>query len=170
MHLLRFPNSGIRAKVFMRKIGFKLCMMRLNRVESFYIFVLRFRSEGNEEEGQQGMARPPARGRPIAAKAPLQRGRRLRPGPLQGTIARRGSSSQGAGTRSGSSRPWSRPAATSPQGAARDAPARDDRPWPCRKGQLPATRLQGGGLPCRMRRGSGGDDAEGGKERARASF
>ncbi|RWV78442.1 hypothetical protein GW17_00060594 [Ensete ventricosum] len=31
-------------------------------------------SEGNKEEGQQDMARPPARGRPTVAKAPLQRG------------------------------------------------------------------------------------------------
>ncbi|RWW44301.1 hypothetical protein BHE74_00049950 [Ensete ventricosum] len=34
------------------------------------------------------MARPPARGRPAAAKAPLQRGDRLRPGPLYGAVAR----------------------------------------------------------------------------------
>ncbi|RWW50820.1 hypothetical protein BHE74_00042880 [Ensete ventricosum] len=72
MHPLRFPNSGIRAKVFMRKIGFKL----------------RFHSKGNKEKGQQGMARPPARGRLAAAKAPLQRGGWLRPGPLQGEAAR----------------------------------------------------------------------------------
>ncbi|RZS29234.1 hypothetical protein BHM03_00062941 [Ensete ventricosum] len=47
--------------------------MKLNHVESFYAFLLHFRSEGNEEEGQQGMARPLARGR-ATAKAPLQRG------------------------------------------------------------------------------------------------
>ncbi|RWW50529.1 hypothetical protein BHE74_00043200 [Ensete ventricosum] len=52
--------------------------MRLNRVESFYAFLLCFHSEGNEEEGQPGMARQ------AAAKAPLQGGGRLRPGPLQG--------------------------------------------------------------------------------------
>ncbi|RRT37036.1 hypothetical protein B296_00035713, partial [Ensete ventricosum] len=34
--------------------------------------------EGNEEEGQPGMARQ------AVAKAPLQGGGRLRPGPLQG--------------------------------------------------------------------------------------
>ncbi|RWV82094.1 hypothetical protein GW17_00056435 [Ensete ventricosum] len=57
MHPLRFPNSGIRAMVFMRKIGFKLRVTRL---------IL------NEEEGQQGLARPPSRGQPTAAKAPFK--------------------------------------------------------------------------------------------------
>ncbi|RWV82386.1 hypothetical protein GW17_00056117 [Ensete ventricosum] len=47
--------------------------MRLNRVESFYAFLLHFHSEGNEEEGQQGMTRPLAKGRPAAAR-PLARG------------------------------------------------------------------------------------------------
>ncbi|RZS14146.1 hypothetical protein BHM03_00045808 [Ensete ventricosum] len=61
--------------------------MRLKRVESLYTFLLHFRSEGNKE-GQQGMARPPARGRPTVAKARLQRGGRLRPGPLQGVATR----------------------------------------------------------------------------------
>ncbi|RWV85661.1 hypothetical protein GW17_00052531 [Ensete ventricosum] len=71
---LRFSNSGIRAKVFVRKIGFKLRVMRLNRVESLYVFLLRFRSEGSEEgrpalmQGWLATARPrprpPARGRP----------------------------------------------------------------------------------------------------------
>ncbi|RWV87360.1 hypothetical protein BHE74_00052374 [Ensete ventricosum] len=58
MHPLRFPNSGIRAKVFVWKIGFNLRMMRLNRVESFYAFFLRFRSEGNKEEGWPATASP----------------------------------------------------------------------------------------------------------------
>ncbi|RRT60981.1 hypothetical protein B296_00004274 [Ensete ventricosum] len=35
----RFLNSGIRAKVVHAKIGFKLCVMRFNRVELFYMFV-----------------------------------------------------------------------------------------------------------------------------------
>ncbi|RZR83061.1 hypothetical protein BHM03_00009609 [Ensete ventricosum] len=72
MHPLRFPNSGIGAKVFMRKIGFKLPMMRLYRVELFYAFLLYFRSEGSEEEGRpvthsqasnarKGSSRPRAR-------------------------------------------------------------------------------------------------------------
>ncbi|RWW18983.1 hypothetical protein GW17_00016998 [Ensete ventricosum] len=52
MHPLRFPNNGIRVKVFMRKIGFKLHVMRLNHVESFYMFLLRFRSKGSEKEGR----------------------------------------------------------------------------------------------------------------------
>ncbi|RWW02029.1 hypothetical protein GW17_00034899 [Ensete ventricosum] len=54
MLLLRFSNSGIRAKVFIRKIGFKLRVMRLNRVESFYTFLLYFHSKGSEEEGRPG--------------------------------------------------------------------------------------------------------------------
>ncbi|RWV79866.1 hypothetical protein GW17_00058940, partial [Ensete ventricosum] len=41
----------------------------------------------NEEEGQQGMARPPTRGRPDAAKDPLQWGGRLRP-PVEAAAAR----------------------------------------------------------------------------------
>ncbi|RWV77436.1 hypothetical protein GW17_00061734 [Ensete ventricosum] len=81
MHPLKFPNSGIRAKVFVRKIGFKLRVIRLYRVESFYAFFLRFRSEGSEEEGQLATANPYARptthgqasckGLPAAAEAPL---------------------------------------------------------------------------------------------------
>ncbi|RZR75532.1 hypothetical protein BHM03_00060334 [Ensete ventricosum] len=105
MHPLWFLNSGIRAKVFVRKIGFKLCVMRLNRVESFYVFLRHFRSEGNEEEEQPGMAQPPTRGRPAAAKDPLQGGGRLRLGLLQGVAARRGSSPQGAATHKDCSRP-----------------------------------------------------------------
>ncbi|RRT67181.1 hypothetical protein B296_00025698 [Ensete ventricosum] len=109
MHPLRFLNSGIRAIVFVQKITFKLRVMRLNRVESFYPFLLRFRSEGNKEEGQQGMARLPIRRRLAAAKVPLQRGGRLRPGPLQGAATRKGSSPQGVTTHRGSSRPRGRP-------------------------------------------------------------
>ncbi|RZR88241.1 hypothetical protein BHM03_00015783 [Ensete ventricosum] len=66
MHPLRFPNSGIRTKVFVRKINFKLHVMRLYRVESFYAFLLRFRSE----ERRPAMANPhagPARPRPRPA-------------------------------------------------------------------------------------------------------
>ncbi|RWV77304.1 hypothetical protein GW17_00061884 [Ensete ventricosum] len=48
---LRFPNSCIRAKVFVRKIGFKLRVMRLNHEESFYAFLLRFHNEDSEERG-----------------------------------------------------------------------------------------------------------------------
>ncbi|RZS22926.1 hypothetical protein BHM03_00055763 [Ensete ventricosum] len=93
MHPLRFPNSGIRAKIFVRKIGFKLRVMRLNRIESFYAFLLHFLSEGSPFKGQPGMATtnplagaasysqaPPARGRPAAARPPA-RGDRLQPRP-----------------------------------------------------------------------------------------
>ncbi|RWV79686.1 hypothetical protein GW17_00059145 [Ensete ventricosum] len=78
MLLLRFPNSGIRAKIFVRKIGFKLRVMRLNHVESFYSFLLRYYSE-RCEEGQPATAKPPAGGRPPArgsrhqAHAPMAR-------------------------------------------------------------------------------------------------
>ncbi|RZS19666.1 hypothetical protein BHM03_00052099 [Ensete ventricosum] len=57
---LRFPYSGIRAKVFVRKIGFKLCVMRLYRVKSFNALLLHFRSEGSEEEGRPATASPHA--------------------------------------------------------------------------------------------------------------
>ncbi|RWV97962.1 hypothetical protein GW17_00039218, partial [Ensete ventricosum] len=86
------------------------------------------------------MARPRARGRPAASKAPMQRGSRLRPGPMQGAVARRGSSGpqawstaakaplqrggrlrpgplQGATACGGSSRPRARPTTASPQRA-----------------------------------------------------
>ncbi|RRT85879.1 hypothetical protein B296_00003194 [Ensete ventricosum] len=70
---LRFPNSGIRAKVFMRKIGFKLRVMRLNHVESFYAFLLYFCNEGSVEEGWPATASPhvgSATHGQAAAKAP----------------------------------------------------------------------------------------------------
>ncbi|RRT61180.1 hypothetical protein B296_00027716, partial [Ensete ventricosum] len=89
---LKFPNSDIRTKVFIRKIGFKLHVMRLNRVESFYAFLLCFHSEGSEEEGRLATASPHigsathgqvaakalARRRPVVAKASLQ-GQRPQP-------------------------------------------------------------------------------------------
>ncbi|RRT35069.1 hypothetical protein B296_00047949, partial [Ensete ventricosum] len=56
--------------------------MRLNYVESFYAFLLCFRSEGSEEEGWPAMASPharPATHSQAVAKA-LQGGDRLRPG------------------------------------------------------------------------------------------
>ncbi|RWV85771.1 hypothetical protein GW17_00052413 [Ensete ventricosum] len=88
----RFSNSGIKTKVFMRKIGFKLRVMRLNHVESFYAFLLRFRSEESPCKGQPGMAtasplvgaadhlqgggrlqpRPPCRGGPTLARPPAK--------------------------------------------------------------------------------------------------
>ncbi|RRT53458.1 hypothetical protein B296_00019846 [Ensete ventricosum] len=60
MLLPRFHNSGIRAKVFVQKIDFKLRVMRLNNVESFYVFLLCFRSEGSEEEGRLATSSPHA--------------------------------------------------------------------------------------------------------------
>ncbi|RZR92585.1 hypothetical protein BHM03_00020893 [Ensete ventricosum] len=54
----RFPKSCIRAKVFVRKIGFKLHVTRLNRVELFYAFLLHFRSEGSKERGWSATVRP----------------------------------------------------------------------------------------------------------------
>ncbi|RWW33485.1 hypothetical protein GW17_00001779, partial [Ensete ventricosum] len=40
-----FPNSGIRAKVFVQKIDFKQRVMKLNSVESFCMFLQRMVSE-----------------------------------------------------------------------------------------------------------------------------
>ncbi|RWV87610.1 hypothetical protein GW17_00050374 [Ensete ventricosum] len=201
MHPLRFPNSGIRAKVFMRKIGFKLHVMRLNHVESFYAFLMHFRSEGSRCKGQpglatasplagatghlQGGARPPATGGPPAvAVDPRARTAAARP---QGPAAH-GATARGSCLRP--SRRWRLPAAR-PQGAASlpglplsgaaanrgSAHARRRRqPARCHpKAATPACRR--GGCPRRRRaapppaQGSGdGGGADGGKERARASF
>ncbi|RZS12710.1 hypothetical protein BHM03_00044183 [Ensete ventricosum] len=87
MHPLRFPNSGIRAKVFMRKIGLKLRVIILNRIESFYVLLLRFRSKDNKERGWLTTARPSgrvaghgqaARGSPVARVAACKGGRSCR--------------------------------------------------------------------------------------------
>ncbi|RRT71075.1 hypothetical protein B296_00031472, partial [Ensete ventricosum] len=59
-----FPNSGIRAKVFVQKIGFKLGVMRLNRVESFNAF----RSEGIKK----GLAVAGCKEQLVAPKAPYK--------------------------------------------------------------------------------------------------
>ncbi|RWV78368.1 hypothetical protein GW17_00060676 [Ensete ventricosum] len=80
-------------------------------------------SQGPPTKGRTAVARPPARGdrsrvRPAAAKAPLQRGDRLRPSPLQGAAARGGNSPQEAATRKGRSRLRARPPTVMPQGAA----------------------------------------------------
>ncbi|RWW01623.1 hypothetical protein GW17_00035323 [Ensete ventricosum] len=58
---LRFPNSGIKAKVVRAKIDFKLRMRRFNHVELFYVYLLCFRSEGSEESARSTTARPFAR-------------------------------------------------------------------------------------------------------------
>ncbi|RRT52963.1 hypothetical protein B296_00037921 [Ensete ventricosum] len=104
--------------------------MRLNRIESFYASLLCFRSEGNEEEGQPSMARPPARGRSATAKSPLHGGDRLRPGLLQGAATRKGSSPQGAATHNGSS----------PQGAVTRRGNSCPRARPTMEAVLPARR------------------------------
>ncbi|RWW19814.1 hypothetical protein GW17_00016104 [Ensete ventricosum] len=96
---LRFPNSGIRAKVFVRKIGFKLRVMRLNRVESFYVFLLHFHSEGSEE-GRPATTNPhvgPATHGQAAAKAPCKGAGRLWPGPAHKEGRRRSQGQQPAG-------------------------------------------------------------------------
>ncbi|RRT57351.1 hypothetical protein B296_00028083 [Ensete ventricosum] len=51
MFPLRFPNSGIRAKVVHAKIGFKLCVMIFNRVEPFYVFVAAISKDGSTAYG-----------------------------------------------------------------------------------------------------------------------
>ncbi|RWW46475.1 hypothetical protein BHE74_00047595 [Ensete ventricosum] len=107
---LRFHNSGIKAKVFVRKIDFKLRVMRLHRVELFYAFLLRFRSEGNKERGWVATPRPSARvaghgqatcmgGQPWPSH--LQGGDRLWLRPLVGVATHRGSRLQCGTHRSG---------------------------------------------------------------------
>ncbi|RRT38434.1 hypothetical protein B296_00049560 [Ensete ventricosum] len=120
MHPLRFPNSGIRAKVFVRKIGFKLHVMRLNRVESFNAFAARQRG-GRDGRGWLQKAAgcdqgPLTRGR-LATGNPPCRGNRLqlRP-PCKGAADHR----QGGGCPQGQQpargdHPWARSAAASPQ-------------------------------------------------------
>ncbi|RWV83331.1 hypothetical protein GW17_00055082, partial [Ensete ventricosum] len=91
MHPLRFSNCAIRAKVFVRKIGFKLCVMRLNRVESFNAFAVRIASRRGwpwlAGRGSRLWPRPLARGLPatckgrpsvgaVASGAPARDGRR----------------------------------------------------------------------------------------------
>ncbi|RRT44163.1 hypothetical protein B296_00031898 [Ensete ventricosum] len=62
--------------------------MRLNHVESFYMFLLHFRSECNEERGRQAIARPSAR---VADHGQaLYRGGRPWSGPYRGGHKRPG--------------------------------------------------------------------------------
>ncbi|RZS22823.1 hypothetical protein BHM03_00055648 [Ensete ventricosum] len=92
------------------------------------------------------------KGRPIAAKAPLLRGDMLWPGPLQGAVARRGSSPQGAATREHNRLRLARkglPPTDSPAASrGGSADRRGGRPL---AGWLPATK----GSRC-LRRGSDG--------------
>ncbi|RZS28750.1 hypothetical protein BHM03_00062387 [Ensete ventricosum] len=156
MHPLWFPNSGIRAKVFIRKIGFKLRVMRLNRVELFYALVAVIDSESRRcLRGRGGhmpvvymqrwlaTARPPigavghglatCKGRPAAARPPAMGCR------LQGQQPTRGG------------HPRARPVVASPQGPTGSGqPARGCRPL---AGRLPVAKGS-----CRLRRGNGDDD------------
>ncbi|RZR92101.1 hypothetical protein BHM03_00020350 [Ensete ventricosum] len=84
-------------------------MMRLNHVESFYVFLLHFRSEGNHCKGQPGMATTSPlvgvvdhlQGGGRLRQGPLQRGDRLRPGP-----ARKGAVSDRGQTAGAAARAW----------------------------------------------------------------
>ncbi|RRT33065.1 hypothetical protein B296_00057399 [Ensete ventricosum] len=94
-------------------------------------------------------------GRSAVAKAPLQRGDQLLPGPVQGAqpvgaAARKGRPPAVVAVARGHDR--MRPArkglppAAKPQGVATSGQlARACRPWPGYNGRLPVTRLQGGG-------------------------
>ncbi|RZS10337.1 hypothetical protein BHM03_00041554 [Ensete ventricosum] len=148
-----FPNNSIRAKVFVRKIDFKLCVIRLNCVESFYAFLLRFRSEGSPCKGQPGMATA----NPLAGVAGHLQGAA---GCSQGPHAK--GRSDAASPRLGLL-PARRPlagAVASPRGATRMQSA-------CHRGGCP--RRQRAAPP--PAKGSDGDSGvDRGKERARASF
>ncbi|RWW03211.1 hypothetical protein GW17_00033643 [Ensete ventricosum] len=111
MHPLKFPNSGIRAKIFVRKIGFKLHVMRLNRVELFYALVAAINSESRHcLRGRGGhmhdvcmqrwlaTAKPPV-GASTMAWLPARSGQLQPRPPCKRATARRGSSPQGAATR-----------------------------------------------------------------------
>ncbi|RZS26470.1 hypothetical protein BHM03_00059816 [Ensete ventricosum] len=94
MHPLRFLNSGFRAKVFVRIIGFKLRVMRLNRVELFYALVAAIGNESRRSlwgrgdhmhavciQSLQGVAtrghgrqRPACKGLPPAASPATNKG------------------------------------------------------------------------------------------------
>ncbi|RRT52192.1 hypothetical protein B296_00037534 [Ensete ventricosum] len=107
MHLLRFSNSGIKAKVFVRKISFKLRVMRLNPIESFYAFLLHYYSERSEER-RLATAIPPTRvadhRRPLAGVATHSQAGSRRRSPVEApsrrwspveAVARRGATANG---------------------------------------------------------------------------
>ncbi|RZS22892.1 hypothetical protein BHM03_00055725 [Ensete ventricosum] len=106
-------------RLFVQKIGFKLCIMRLNRVELFYAFLLYFRSEGSEEGGIHLRAGP-LQGRPLTTKPAIGATVRLR---------------QGLPTRGIHPRAW-----LSPIGAAHVGIGRAHRGTTCRHGSRPPTR------------------------------
>ncbi|RRT44821.1 hypothetical protein B296_00030938 [Ensete ventricosum] len=72
MHLLRFPNSGIRAKVFVRKIGFKLHVMRRGSQPRPAPMQGRPPMARSTARGNRLRQRPHAMGRPTTAKAPCR--------------------------------------------------------------------------------------------------
>ncbi|RZS16002.1 hypothetical protein BHM03_00047943 [Ensete ventricosum] len=88
MHPLRFPNSGIRA--FVQKIGFKLRVMRLNCIESFYAFAARIaRRRGGQQQpaphaGSATHDQTGCKGQPAEAKAPCKGAVGNSQSPLQG--------------------------------------------------------------------------------------
>ncbi|RWV95073.1 hypothetical protein GW17_00042333 [Ensete ventricosum] len=149
----RFPNSGIIAKIFVRKIGFKLYVMRLNRVESFYAFLLCFRSEGSPCKGQPGIATAsPLAGVASCGKAPFK-------GYSQGQPARgRPARSQTVGA---AARGWPaaalRPGSACRGGAHGGADRRGGRPlaeWlPAGKGSRRLRRGSSGGGAVRVKEG-----------------
>ncbi|RRT31642.1 hypothetical protein B296_00057295 [Ensete ventricosum] len=113
--------------VFMRKISFKLRVMRLYRVESLYVFLLRFCNKGNKEEVRSApmQGRPPtARPRPRLARKGLR------------IWARWITASPQGGRLLGGARKWW-PQVASPQAATRGAAARGNRQRPTHKGLPP---------------------------------
>ncbi|RWV78477.1 hypothetical protein GW17_00060553 [Ensete ventricosum] len=71
---LRFPNSGIKAKVFVQKIDFKQRVIKLNSVESFCIFLRRVVSkQGATLTRDKAVGAVPSRGQPVTRP----QGRRL---------------------------------------------------------------------------------------------
>ncbi|RWW39418.1 hypothetical protein BHE74_00055251 [Ensete ventricosum] len=116
--------------------------MRLNYVEPFYEFLLCFRSKSSEEEGWPATASPhagPATHGQTAAKAPMQGGDRLRPGPArkggqwrpQGAAARRVDASRQKRRPRGQQPPAGMAGYGQPAGATVvRGPARGCLPWP----------------------------------------
>ncbi|RWW39244.1 hypothetical protein BHE74_00055443 [Ensete ventricosum] len=105
-----------------------LRVMRLNRVESFYAFLLHFYSEGNEEEGRPAPCRAghpqpgQLQGSAGYSQGPLQGGDRPRPKPLAWPTT----------NRRGSPRAWLAPTGV---GNTRGQVAGDGCPLQGRKGQ-----------------------------------
>ncbi|RRT83359.1 hypothetical protein B296_00010194 [Ensete ventricosum] len=88
MHPLRFPNNGIRAKVFVQKIGFKLHVMILNLVESFHKAAKAARRRGGQPPCRADHPRPGRlHGAASCGQGPLQGGGRPWPKPLAGVVA-----------------------------------------------------------------------------------